>query len=458
MSFLLALDNASVYSWCGMRRLLGVLALCVAAGSARAQSADAVLDLLLRKGLITTQEVREAKEKMDADLARAVEQYHKKNAPKWIEQLAVSGDFRLRADYISPEENLNQADTLRYRMRLRLGVDTEFNDWASLGLRFVSGDADPVSANQTFTDTFRKKPISIDMVYVNLQLPHSDAMRVLGGKMPIPIWQPRFASPMVYDPDVTPEGLAEQFHLKFGDNQQYQLFANFGQFAVKEFSADANDTYLFDFEGGAQAQGRHVGATIAGGYYLTHNLDRLPVGDSPNLGNAVAVSGASTNFLADFNVVYGRAELAWTIRDQPFLGTPCLLTFSGEYLKNLAGAYDSLSGATTNISPDQTAAWQVQVVFGDAKTKGQWQLIYAYKLVEADATWDAIADSDFGRGGTDRRGHLARVAYNLQDWWQIGVNAGITEKITRRPNSGHDTVGVAGENLLRLQTDSTFKF
>jgi len=34
----------------------------------------------------------------------------------------------------------------------------------------------------------------------------------------------------------------------------------------------------------------------------------------------------------------------------------------------------------------------------------------------------------------------------------------ITEKISDRPNTGHNTVGVNGEDMLRVQVDTQFKF
>jgi hypothetical protein len=84
---------------------------------------------------------------------------------------------------------------------------------------------------------------------------------------------------------------------------------------------------------------------------------------------------------------------------------------------------------------------------------------YQYKYLEADAVWDAITDSDWGNGGTDRKGHVIKAAYNVLDWWQIGGTAFITEKISNRPNSvAHNTQGVAGEEELRIQADMVFKF
>lgn len=436
---------------------LSVLAAAFLVHSAHAQGNQAILDLLLRKGLITSQDLQEVKAQLDTDMARWVEQHSKTKTASWLDRVTFYGDLRLRVDNISYEESFQRSDRLRFRARLRLGADWKFADWAVVGARLGSGEGYPGTNFQTFTDTFRKKPIFVDAVYVTLQLPPQDWLRLTAGKMNNPIWQPQFSSPMTYDFDVTPEGVAEQLTVKFGDQQQHRLFANLGQFAAKEFASDANDVYLFDFEAGAELKWPRLKLTAAGGYFFTHNLanNSYKVGDSFTLGNATVVSAPGvTNYFADFQVVYGRTEVAWTLSDKPFLGTPPVLTLSGEYLKNVADAYKSVPD-----DPNQTDGWSLQVTFGQARKKGQWQIAYQYKHLQADASWDAIADSEFGVGGTDRKGHILRATYNIEDWWQIIFTSFITQKISSRPNSNpHNQPGFPGENLLRLELDSSFRF
>lgn len=427
----------------------------VLAGTAHGQGSDAILDLLIKKGVINQREANDVREQLDQQTAQTVEMYSKTKAASWLDALVFSGDLRLRGEYFDFEQSLNKPDRLRFRYRLRLGIEAQYHDWATLNLRLASGEGDPVSVNQTLGDTFRKKPINIDVASLTIAPPACDAFKLIAGKMDIPVWQPKFASPMVYDFDVTPEGAAEQLQWKFGDKAR--VFANAGQYVVKEFSGDENDAYFFDQQAGVEAKfGKDpkspvVKVTGVGGYYLTHNLPLVKVGDSPNLGNTLVGASATTNNLADFNVLYGRSELAWKLCDRPFLGTPAMLTFSGEYDKNIKAAFE-------NVADDQTEGWTAQVAFGEAKKKGQWQVVYQYKKLEADATWDAITDSDFGNGGTDRKGHIVKAAYNLQDWWQLGFAAFITEKISDRPNTGHNISGIAGEDLLRFQVDTVVKF
>ncbi len=445
---------------------LGAAVTLGVASPVQAQSADALLDLLVQKGVINQREANDVRSQLDQQTSAAVEAYSKSKVSNFLDNLKMSGDLRLRGEFFDNEDQSSSVDRWRFRYRLRLQIEAQLPEWARIGVRLASGDGDPVSTNQTLSDTFRKKPITVDAAYVKLQVPGWDWISVSAGKIDNPIWQPSFNSPMVYDGDLTPEGVAEQLNFKFGEHRQHRVFGNFGQYAVKEFSSDANDAGLFDLQGGIEA--RFGGSDVAksprfrvvasGGYFLTHNLENaLYAGsfDSPNLGNATVNVGGSTNrFLADFQVVYLRGEAGWQMRERPVLGTPALLTLSGEYVKNLTGSYQDLAD-------DQTEGWTAQVAFGSARKKGQWQVAYQYKHLEADAVWDAVTDSDWGNGGTDRKGHVIKASYNVQDWWQLGVGAFITEKISNRPNSGHNTrgsIGAADEQLLRVQLDSSFKF
>lgn len=435
---------------------------------AAGQSASALLELLKQKGILTEAEVAELKQQMDAEMARMVAKADKTKVGSWVDELRWAGDLRLRGEFFDNEDQSQQADRWRFRYRLRLGVEVKLVEWATVGVRLASGGTeDPVSTNETFDDMFQNDPIAIDLAYAKIHPPRLEWLTVVGGKMENPIWQPVFNSPLVYDSDVTPEGLGEQLVWSFGKEQRHALFVHAGQFVASEISRSADgDGYIFDVQGGGvfrfgdDPKRPVVRARLATGFFWTHNLDyNSLINRSPNRGNIVRVSGTTTNYLADFEVVTVRGDVAWEVSRQSFLGTPAVVSVSGEYAKNLANAYENLRGAVTNVAPDQTDGWTVQVAFGEAKKKGQWQVAYQYKYLEADAVLDALTDSDWGTGGTDREGHVIKAAYCLQDWWQFGVSALVTEKISNRPDNGHHVSAPRrGEDLLRLQLDTVFRF
>lgn len=430
------------------------------ASTGHAQNVDALLNKLVDKGVLTSQEAEDLKKDSDQSLGTAVRS--KLGMPAWDSSIKLGGDFRLRVDDLMPENGLNKDDRLRYRFRFRYGAVWTAQDWATLGFRLGSGDyrsstgdGNPNSNNQTLTHAFSKKPLFIDAAYVTLTPPEQDWISLTGGKMNNPFWAPSLNSPMVYDADITPEGAVLQLKHKFGPEDRLQAFANGGAFVLDELSGSKFDTYMSDVQAGitanllGDAKSPKLKATVAGGYFLTQNLTKFPVSDSSgNLGNALS---ASTNYLGNFQTIYARGEVAWKFSDKPLLGTPAVLTLGGEYDNNLTDSYKHLTP-----DGDQVEAWTLQLTLGQAAKRGQWQIAYQYKRAEADALFDSLTDDDFG--GTDRKGHVIKAAYNVRDWWQLGFSALVTEKISNRPNGGHNQAGIDGEEQLRLFFDSMFKF
>ena len=431
--------------------------LIAASWRASGQSADAIVNKLVQKGVLTQQEADDLRKEADKDFAKSFAA--RSGMPAWTKNVTFSGDLRLRLDDAMFEDSQGKPDRLRFRYRLRYGGVWAAQDWATIGFRLGSGDfrsalgdGNPNSNNQTMTHAFSKKPLYIDAAYVTLKPPGQDFFSMTAGKMNNLMWQPGFMAPIVYDPDLTPEGAVEQLNFKFGENKQYSVFANAAEMVLDELSGDKNDVYMYDGQIGFT--GNFLGdpktpalkMTLAGGYFQTQNLKHMPVSDnSGNLGNSV--SGA--NYLGDFQVIYGRGEGAWRFCDKPFLGTPALLTLSGEIDKNVNDDF--------NIPGDkQTTAYTGQLMFGQAAKKGQWQIAYQYRHVEADSVFDSLTDDDFG-GGTDRQGHVVKGLYNVRDWWSLGFAVYLTEKISDRTGA-HSNPGLNGQTQTRLFVDTMFKF
>lgn len=431
--------------------------LIAASWRASGQSADAIVNKLVQKGVLTQQEADDLRKETDQDFAKSFAAHS--GMPAWTKNVAFGGDLRLRLDDQMFEDSLNKADRLRFRYRLRYGGVWAAQDWATIGFRIGSGDyrtalgdGNPNSNNQTLTHAFSKKPLFIDAAYVTLKPPGQEFFSMTAGKMNQLIWQPAFIAPVVYDPDITPEGAVEQLNFKFGENKQYSIFANVGEMVLDELSGNKNDVYMYDgqlgfsgnFMGDAKAPALKV--TLAGGYFQTQNLKNMPVSDnSGNVGNSV--SGA--NYLGDIQDIYGRGEFAWRVSDKLFLGTPALFTLSGEVDKNVNNDF--------NIPGDkQTTAYTAQIMFGQAAKRGQWQLAYQYRHVEADSVFDSLTDDDFG-GGTDRQGHVIKGFYNIRDWWSLDFAVFLTEKISDRTGA-HTQPGLNGQTQTHLYVDTMFKF
>ncbi len=457
-------------------------------------------DLEQEVGILKRQ--REVDEEAKATAALAPKPV-KTSIGSWVNEMRWYGDIRLRLeDFENPSDwtkspgaplNADQPDRIRYRVRLRLGVDMKVQDWADFDVRLATGDSlsgstfSGTSENTTFGNSFRKKAAVVDLAYVTIHPPAWDWFKASGGIVPQPYWNAVNISPMFYKSEVTPQGLTEQLNHKFGDYQQFRVFANLGQFVITEQAGSSSpatppsgpvienegaDAYLFDSQAGIEANLDPVPLklTAAVGFFGTDNLGKTVPGDSASQGNSLNVNPNSPYngaYLSDFHVLNGQGEVAWTINPKPFLGTPPVLTLGGEFLKNASHAYENAPGG------DYTEAWGAQAVFGQAKTKGQWQVGYEYKRLEANSTWDAIVDDNFSVGyggrnavpgnGTDIKGHIVNATYNLFDWWQLSATAYLAERISpldvvNRPPFRSHPISPSGDLAARIIVDSTFKF
>ena len=223
-----------------MKKLtLAAVAVCFALGgtAARAQDAGALLDLLVKKRLITDQEAEEVR----ADL---IKESASTSAGKWklstpITELELYGDVRLRYNYVGGETKdrgpvaspgagvagtNDWTERSRERYRLRLGLrGTLMNDWF-FGIRLETNQ-NPRSTNVTFgADSSSSSPggggpfakgddgINVGQAYAGYK--GFPDFTFTGGKMPNPLITTR----MVWDPDINPEGLAEQWKHTFTFN------------------------------------------------------------------------------------------------------------------------------------------------------------------------------------------------------------------------------------------------
>ena len=173
----------------------------------RAQSnEDPVLDLMVRKGLVSQAE---------ADKARAEEKQNEEKTPAStliqlqdpsVQKLVFYGDGRLRYENIDQHNRYNAVTvTDRERYRLRFGADYFYSDHFKAGFELESGTVDD-SANQTFGSTFTKASINVGKIY--LQYQPVDWLTLVGGKFSNPWYT---TTDIVYSFDTNPEGGAELF-------------------------------------------------------------------------------------------------------------------------------------------------------------------------------------------------------------------------------------------------------
>ena len=128
-----------------------------------------------------------------------------------------------------------------------------------------------------------------------------------------------------------------------------------------------------------------------------------------------------------------------------------LLQRHGTKRFKLGGKSVSLFGNYTvnTEADDDDTGYLFGARYGSAKDKGDWDVTYFYELLEADATVGLVADSDFGGGGTDAKGHVFSGTYAFHKAWNFKATYFIN---TINLASGDD------DDYERLQLDLNFKF
>jgi putative porin len=427
----------------------------------------------------------------------------KSAADKWklstsITEMELYGDVRLRYQYnggrtdntpvaapgagVAGTHDWQERERERYRLRLGLR-GTLLDDWF-FGLRLET-NASARSTNVTFGgDTSGASPggggpfaKGDDTVYVGQAYggyKGFPGFTFTAGRMPNPL----VTTLMVWDPDINPEGLAEQWKHTFTigggaapppsygkDGKtvvppapsepflKIDVFANFAQFVYDDSNPEnplgarstttANggtqkvpnsDAFLLAWQVGARFDfPKKVYFQLAPTVYnYTGNGDTFNVhyqGGDPTLTNAASLAQNQTgiNSLLVFDVP---AEIGWKIGGLP-------MRIFGDFAVNLEGD-DRASAAGHPGKGDQRYAYQAGLGVGQLKAKHDWQIDVWYQHEEQYSLDPNLIDDDITQGQLNMHGVAARAAFNLS----AAVNLSLTYSYMWRYDKGLGTGGV----------------
>ena len=430
-----------------LRYIAAGTSVLVALGTQAADStSDALLDKLVKKGILTAEEAKELREDSKKDFDKAYAS--KTGQSTWVSSFKFSGDFRFRYDGVYQDDSNSGADALgavnavedrhRLRYRLRFGATADLSDHFEVGLRLGSGEVGSAapslggsvySANTTLNNDASRKFIFVDLAYAKWK--PTDWLVADVGKMNSAFW----FTDMVLDPDYNPEGAQQKVTLALNPNQKIGLTA--GEFVVLENYSGAgtaanNDVYLFmgQVDWSAKWTDKISSRLAVGGYALAHHTAGAAAGGGSGLETFLNQNGtpAFGTGAQNFNPIIVRGEVTYTLDSFPMFSGPFPITVGAEYANN-PGAHNLATG-------DQ--AYNFGVSLGNARKKGNWQVSYNYKNIGTAAVWHGLNDDDFGynaRGGTDVRGHQAIVSYRVFDPMTFNLRFMRTEEINNPPGT-----------------------
>jgi uncharacterized coiled-coil protein SlyX len=390
-------------------------------------------------GTLTRQQAQKAEEKATALETAA------KAIPKWVERISLFGDVRIRHEgfYNQPTEQGTPVGARnRERLRARIGATFRYSDELSATIRLASGNPDdPISTNQTFTDEFTRKPISLDWAYVTFAPGKTFGIRpglisLTGGKFAVPQFR---VGELVFDDDLSVEGFSEVFQVlpqKVGPLDQIRIFVE--QWSFNEAS---NEQDGWVFGGQVNPVGQvgpvQVEAGVAQWWYLNPDFIAQALNTNDALFNTNLVITEDDMIVAyrsGFNLtnVTLQATLPNVVYQMP-------LRFFFDYVHNWQAATTQSNGV------------QLGAKLGQTKVRGDWAVAALWEHLEQEATVSSFTWSDFGFGGTNVQGPVFQADYQLLDPLTLTAKTFFVNYLTAPTNTTNPT-------LIRLQLDAQVRF
>ena len=439
-----------------------------------------IVNALVAKGVLTEEEgalLTKGRTDEAAGQAKALKKAGKLTVSDAIDNATVYGDIRVRYEDrsgkgVAAATGIDQTQNLgRSRYKMTLGVKTTSGDFFS-DLAFAMGGKGR-SDNADFGGNGSNAANSKDALYVkraSLGWNATDWLTLQAGRMENPL----YTTPMVWDADLTTEGLAEKFKFKAGDadifltalQHQYKGIRNVINDVPQAVSgAGTGTTELFAFQGGARYAINDKTSAKAALTYTTYS--KTPGTNFAITTNKVTntlsiVNGYGVN---DLNTIEIPAEINYMASSN--IGVRVF----GDYVNNTTGDDRAkAAGIVAGSSGSDDTAWMFGVAVGSAKdlkafegnkmVKGDWAARVWYQDVGAFSVDANLVDSDFMDSRVNMKGTTFKAQYNIQD----NVYANFAYGHATRKNGAYNAAGIGGDLGLNLssfdlaQFDITYKF
>lgn len=489
-----------------MKRLktlaFAAMAACGLTVAANAQfQSEALVEALLQKGVLTTQEAEDIK----ADLAKEYKSTPggKLDINKSVKKLKLYGDFRGRYELRQNEagysatppnpattalgniqsNNNKQAgvqDQWRARIRLRVGAEYQFSEGFLAGFELGTASqnaagifSDQRSNNADLQDAFAFNAIAVtkafaqvDLVkYINQNV-YLDTATFGFGKFKNPLK----SSNMMWDGDITPGGAWQTFTKKFdADGTELTPFITTGQFVVNDNIA--NPTVVNNASGNRTRENQWLIPVQGGVDIKFQNKNKMSFAATyyywmAGLGNGGVAGGSGVsglNTTSRGNQLNGRWGGAGQVSQNNATGNIRPVTLYGDYTfaKTWSDSVPlklwtellynpSMANANTGI--------QAGIELGQLKSKGNWQVGGYFNYIEQNAWYDGFTDSDFSDGSVNRFGGVWYTGYALTDFASINARYFLVSDIRENPRQYGATFAQPATEVGRLQLDIIVKF
>ena len=316
---------------------------------------------------------------------------------EWASRIRMKGDLRVRSDRLESERVVGTGETARVgdaadrdrpRFRARFSAEAQVTENSKVVLGLTSGDGDPRSGNQTFTNASSAKSVYIDLAYADWTF--APGARLVLGKQKQPWW--RTGQSLFIDADINPEGAAATFErgVFFGSVYGAMLQENYSS----NPEGRNQDPHILGGQAGLKFAMLGGETRLAAHYYDCGACQgNAPYWSGGNAyGNTTVADGSLQVLKYDYDVLILQAQVGSTLVGYPFL-------VWADWAQNLASGveYDT--------------AFDVGVTLGKAADRRTWEAGLLYQSMDKDAMFAQLIDSDFAAGNTDGHGWALRFGY-----------------------------------------------
>ena len=495
--------------------LSACLLLAAAGLSLGQESHDPLLDLMIQKGMITQEEARKVQAEADANRTNAPTHTMPSMDSKWkiskaIKNVELFGDLRLRyesREAATPPGSRIELDRGRFALRVGLRGEVFDSFYFGFGLETSSNPRSPwVTFGGSSPGPFGKSSNGIDVGQAYIGWRPGDWLDITAGKMPNPL----YTTPMVWDPDLNPEGAAERLKYTVGNAD---LFATFGQFLYQDSNPSYISGTLLSYTAGTRQQTSTDTTfllTWQGGvnYHFTENISARAaatlydyIGLVTNLITAANSGGVGDTFIGEgayagphsgtpINGLTSENGVSYNqvgvnnllVLEVPFevnvkLGKLNTRVF-GDYAYNLDGRQRAKAavkalGAQSQLqqtvgSPPlltygpqehDVQAYQIGfavgngdrlgLVYGSVAKKNTWEFRTYWQHVEQYALDPNLMDSDFFEGRGNLEGIYTALAYGFTDNVIATVRYGYASRINNKLGTGGSNLDIPQLNPIQ---------
>ena len=460
---------------------------------------ETLLDKLHEKGVLSDddyQQMRtEARADRRAEALKEAKEEEKKQQPApdsakfkmsdAIKSMELYGDLRLRyEDRIAIAPTSAELERQRWRYAFRIGVRGDVGSDFFYGLRLDTGTygrsawvtfADD-NANQAGKSAQANKTndaVAVGLAYIGWK--PTSWLQVIGGRQPNPL----YTTPMVWDPDITPEGLSEKLNFNLTDN--FSLFGGASQFVYQAFASQPSATtnnddvglrrpnlMLYTFEAGANYKLSEASAFKGAINYYTYTGGQ-GIADFRSTFTGTGTGYAGNIGVNDLQVVEIPLEFRFPVASLSGL-------VYGNFAKNLKGSERATNAGFASFG-DQDKAMQIGLslgsqgipqgaasgaTYGSSAKKGTWETRVYWQRIEQFALDPNMIDSDFFER-TNLEGWFLAAAYSPADAIITTLRYGQAKRFNDSLGTGgfnDDSSGLAAsiDKYKLLQFDVTLRF